>query len=230
MFDAARAGAQAAGRKKRASFASSAERPRGRARRAAPAGAGHGDSRAGFDVAMHDETCKTLFAFPRMVEDLLRGFVGGAWIDQLDFTTLEKLSADYVSDELRTRHGDTVWRVRHRGAWLPRAGAAGVPVHQRPGHGVAHTRVHDPAVPGVGRARRRWRWSRLATGWCVARRAASFSPAWPNPGPAPGDRPAPRRQRRWAGAVSKATTLRASRLNSTPTRWIGSPRARYLSA
>ena len=67
---------------------------------------------------MHDETCKTLFAFPRMVEDLLRGFVGGAWIEQLDFATLEKLSADYVSDELRTRHGDTVWRVRCRGAWL----------------------------------------------------------------------------------------------------------------
>ena len=67
---------------------------------------------------MHDETYKTLFAFPRMVEDLLRGFVGGAWIDQIDFATLEKLSADYVSDELRTRHGDTVWRVRHRDAWL----------------------------------------------------------------------------------------------------------------
>ena len=99
-------------------------------------GQGHGDSRAGLAamrdeparpfafrrmVAMHDETYKTLFAFPRMVEDLLRGFVGGAWIEQLDFATLEKLSADYVSDELRTRHGDTVWRVRHRGhrgAWL----------------------------------------------------------------------------------------------------------------
>ena len=67
---------------------------------------------------MHDETYKTLFAFPRMVEDLLRGFVGGAWIDRIDFATLEKLSADYVSDELRTRHGDTVWRVRHRDAWL----------------------------------------------------------------------------------------------------------------
>ena len=79
---------------------------------------GHGDSRAGLDVTMHDETYKTPFAFPRMVEDLLRGFVGGAWIDQLDFATLEKLSADYVSDELRTRHGDTVWRVRCRDSWL----------------------------------------------------------------------------------------------------------------
>ena len=67
---------------------------------------------------MHDEHYKQLFAFPRMVEDLLRGFVAGDWIDQFDFTTLQKLSAEYVSDERRTRHGDTVWRVRHRGAWL----------------------------------------------------------------------------------------------------------------
>ena len=69
---------------------------------------------------MHDETYKTLFAFPRMVEDLLRGFVGGEWVDTIDFTTLEKLPTEYVSEELRTRHGDTVWRVRRRNddLWL----------------------------------------------------------------------------------------------------------------
>ena len=67
---------------------------------------------------MHDEHYKQLFAFPRMVEDLLRGFVAGDWIDEFDFTTLQKLSADYVSDERRTRRGDTVWQVRHRSEWL----------------------------------------------------------------------------------------------------------------
>ena len=30
---------------------------------------------------MHDEHYKRLFAFPRLVEDLLRGFVRGDWID-----------------------------------------------------------------------------------------------------------------------------------------------------
>lgn len=69
-------------------------------------------------VPMHDEHYKQLFAFPRMVEDLLRGFVAGDWIDDFDFATLQKLSADYVSDERRIRHGDTVWRLRHRDAWL----------------------------------------------------------------------------------------------------------------
>ncbi len=67
---------------------------------------------------MHDENYKTIFAFPRMVEDLLRGFVPGEWLDEADFSTLQKLSAEYVNDELRRRHGDTVWRMRLGGGWL----------------------------------------------------------------------------------------------------------------
>ena len=68
---------------------------------------------------MHDEIYKRLFAFPRMVEDLLPGFVGGEWIDDIDFSTLRKLSAEYIGEELRRRHGDTVWRVRRREDGLP---------------------------------------------------------------------------------------------------------------
>jgi len=61
---------------------------------------------------MQDETYKKLFAFPRMVEDLLRALFIAGWIDEADFSTLRKLSADFVSDDLRQRHGDTVWRLR----------------------------------------------------------------------------------------------------------------------
>ena len=53
-----------------------------------------------------------------MVEDLLRGFVAGPQADDIDFSTLEKLSAEYVSDELLKRHGDAAWRVRLRERWL----------------------------------------------------------------------------------------------------------------
>ena len=67
---------------------------------------------------MHDETYKKLFAFPRMVEDLLRGFVAGLRVDDIDFSTLEKVSAEYVSDELLKRHGDAVWRVGLGEDWL----------------------------------------------------------------------------------------------------------------
>ena len=65
---------------------------------------------------MHDEHYKRLFAFPRVVEDLLRGFAGGDWLDDVDFSTLDKLSAEYVGDDPRARRGDSVWRVRHRDA------------------------------------------------------------------------------------------------------------------
>ena len=67
---------------------------------------------------MHDEVYKRLFAFPRMVEDLLRGFVRGEWVEEVDFSTLQKLSAEYVGEELRRRCGDTVWRVRRPDHWL----------------------------------------------------------------------------------------------------------------
>ena len=66
----------------------------------------------------YDEQYKQLFAFPRMVEDLLRAFVG----DQLgasDFSTLRKLSSDYISDALLTRRGDTVWRLRTGPLFIP---------------------------------------------------------------------------------------------------------------
>ena len=68
---------------------------------------------------MQDPNYKRLFSFPRMVEDLLRGFLPGSWLDEVDFSTLQKLPTEYVSDELLKRHGDCVWRMRRRrGEWL----------------------------------------------------------------------------------------------------------------
>ena len=61
---------------------------------------------------MHDERYRTVFAFPRMVEDLLRGFAAREWAGALDFSTLRKMPAEYVSDERLVRRGDTVWEVR----------------------------------------------------------------------------------------------------------------------
>ena len=36
----------------------------------------------------HDHSYKLLFSEPRMVEDLLRGFVPDEWVEELDFSTL----------------------------------------------------------------------------------------------------------------------------------------------
>ena len=63
-------------------------------------------------MADHDRGYKLLFSHPRMVEDLLRGFVRGDWISRLDFASLERVPGDLVSDDLSERRSDGVWRLR----------------------------------------------------------------------------------------------------------------------
>ncbi len=69
-------------------------------------------------TTQHDNSYKLLFSHPQMVKDLLIGFVKEAWVEQLDFSTLEKVSGSYVSDELRDREDDIIWRVRWGEDWL----------------------------------------------------------------------------------------------------------------
>jgi hypothetical protein len=61
---------------------------------------------------------KLLFSHAEMVADLLRGFVPDAWVKELDFSTLEKVGGSYVSDDLREREDDIIWRVRFGQEWL----------------------------------------------------------------------------------------------------------------
>ena len=63
-------------------------------------------------MAKHDQSYKLLFSHPRMVEDLLRGFVGKEWVHRLDLSSLEKFNGHYVSDDLRGHEDDVIWRVR----------------------------------------------------------------------------------------------------------------------
>ena len=66
-----------------------------------------------------DPAYKRLFSRPGMVRDLLEGFAAREWSGALDFASLTPLPADYVSEDLRRRHGDLVWKVRFRGdRWL----------------------------------------------------------------------------------------------------------------
>ena len=68
---------------------------------------------------MDDPAYKWLFSRPGMVRDLLRGFAARGWSGSLDFDTLTPLPPSYVSEDLRQRHGDLVWRVRFReDRWL----------------------------------------------------------------------------------------------------------------
>ena len=65
-------------------------------------------------MASHDAAWKRLFSFPDMPRDLLAGFVPREWVEKLDLRTLEPWPGDLVSDGLRKRHADRVWRVRRR--------------------------------------------------------------------------------------------------------------------
>ena len=67
-----------------------------------------------------DPIYKRLYAFARMVEDLLRSLFSDAELGA-DYDTLEKLPTEYVGDALQQRRGDTAWRLRARaagGGWL----------------------------------------------------------------------------------------------------------------
>ncbi|WP_295607031.1 Rpn family recombination-promoting nuclease/putative transposase [uncultured Lamprocystis sp.] len=66
----------------------------------------------------HDSGYKLLYSHVAMVRDLLRHVVPGDWIDQLDLGSLEKCSGSYVSDDLRDRSDDLIWRVRWGPDWL----------------------------------------------------------------------------------------------------------------
>lgn len=66
----------------------------------------------------HDNTYKLLFSHPQMMIDLLQGFVHEPWVEALDFSTLEKVSGHYVSDDLRNREDDIIWRVKAHNEWL----------------------------------------------------------------------------------------------------------------
>ena len=69
-------------------------------------------------MAHHDHSYKLLFSHPQMVRDLLEGFVCKDQLAGLDYSTLERVSGDYVSDKLRTRSSDLVWRARRSGEWI----------------------------------------------------------------------------------------------------------------
>ncbi len=60
----------------------------------------------------HDAAYKNFFSDPEMVASLLQDFVPEHVRAEMDFTTLERSFASYVTDDLRERHDDIIWRVR----------------------------------------------------------------------------------------------------------------------
>ena len=66
----------------------------------------------------HDSGYKFLFSTPELVRDLIIGFIPDEWLHSLDYATLEKVDGHYVTEDLRNRADDIVWRVKVGGEWV----------------------------------------------------------------------------------------------------------------
>ena len=66
----------------------------------------------------HDPGYKHLYSHAAMVRDLLTGFIDADWVAELDLDTQERRPGSYISDDLRERADDIIWRVRYGDAWL----------------------------------------------------------------------------------------------------------------
>ena len=66
----------------------------------------------------HDNGYKLLFSHASVVADVLRGFVKEDWVQELDFESLERVEGSCVSEDLRPRETDMLWKVRWRGQSL----------------------------------------------------------------------------------------------------------------
>jgi len=100
-----------------------------------------------------------------MVADLLRGFVHEDWVKDLDFVTLERVGDGYVTDDLRERLDDIVWRVRlgplcrRRTGPIAQLGGSAVPLGEQP-----HPAGRGTGIDRLGRMAK-VTWTRLsATG------------------------------------------------------------------
>ena len=67
----------------------------------------------------HDLSRRLIFSHQRLVADLLRECAPRKWVRRLDLSTLERVNSVFVSDELRLRRSDVVWRARWRKGGQP---------------------------------------------------------------------------------------------------------------
>lgn len=69
-------------------------------------------------MADHDHSYKQLFSHPELIRDLLEGFIREDWVKELDTDTLERVNSSFVTDDLREREDDIIWRVKLNDSWI----------------------------------------------------------------------------------------------------------------
>ena len=66
----------------------------------------------------HDGSYRKIFSSPLMVKDLLAGFIDEAWVDELNFDSMEPVETSFVTGKLTKRESDVIWRIQWRERWL----------------------------------------------------------------------------------------------------------------
>ena len=59
-----------------------------------------------------------MFSHKEVIRDLICGFVKQDWINELDFDSLERVSDSFVTDDIRDREDDIIWRLRLGPSWI----------------------------------------------------------------------------------------------------------------
>ena len=69
----------------------------------------------------HDGSYHSIYSNPEMMEDLLRYFVGEAWLDDFDFSTLKRVNAKFhhpdsklATARIKRREGDIIYQIKTR--------------------------------------------------------------------------------------------------------------------
>jgi len=70
------------------------------------------------DTSSIDADYRHLLSCPEIVRDILKGYVPGKWLKDVDFSSLIHVNGSYVSESGKKRYDDTVWRVNIGGRWL----------------------------------------------------------------------------------------------------------------
>lgn len=68
-------------------------------------------------IITNDTLYKSLFSDKGVVKSLLCEFVPEKFVDNFDFTTLERCNSSYVSADFRERRNDIIWRLRWKETW-----------------------------------------------------------------------------------------------------------------
>ena len=65
-----------------------------------------------------DSAYKRLFSHKDLVADLIRGYVDPGLADRFNLDSLERCNGSYISQDLRGRENDIVWRVKVKDEWV----------------------------------------------------------------------------------------------------------------